>query len=217
MGKGSRKSPNRKTGRRTASGALSRSKAAKQERQEVEDVRSFAEAPQQVVWQARRRQQTAFQEPENSATWRSKQLAPVTKAEVQKHGLDLAGSILGRLVVQGELTKEEMAAGEDYCDRYLRYTALNGLPRPTPRMLRYSAVKGRANTADRIEAAVAVKKAHFRDRRALDQCGEAVRLAVEQASVHDQPAPIKALKIGLNALIECRKGAGDKTREANAS
>jgi hypothetical protein len=201
MGKSNTKSHRRQEGQRTASGALSRSKAARQQRQAAQEMQRFEEAPQQVVWSARRRVLSEFSEPQDAAKWRARYMAPVTKAELKATGLEQAGSVLGRLQVVGDLSKEQMSAGEDYCQRYVDYAVLNGLPKLTAKTSSYSEVRGRINRPERLAAAMAAKDAHLKDQRRLATCSAGVKWAIKRACVLDEEAPLHLIREGLNALL----------------
>ena len=203
MGKGDKRAHNRKSGKRTASGRLSRSTAAVSERQEEERKQEFSQDARQTVYQARYRHRLKFRQPEEQKaadTWRKKVTSPVEKQQVKQHKLDRRGSVLGKWLADGKLTEEQVSAGEDYCQRYVRYAALNGLPRATPAGASYGDVRG-GSRALRIEAAQKAKAAHAVDQAKLRHCRAGVRWAIKRACVLDEAAPLSMVKEGLDALL----------------
>lgn len=187
MGKGDTKAKpgrKRKAGvARTPSGRISR---AAPER--------FEDAPQQVVLQARNRMMQGVMSIERATR-------PVSKAEAER--LSKRGSVLGRMVDDKAITTEMMAAGDDYCQRYIAYASLNGMPRPTPQGPSYGAVRG-GSRPDRIKAAIAAKADHMADQRALTHCSSGVSWAVKCACVMDESAPQHLVREGLMALMQAR-------------
>ena len=203
MGKGDRKAHNRKKGKRTASGQLSRAKGAVAERHEEERREEFSQDARQTVYQARYRHRLEFRQPEKpkeAEAWRNKVTSSVDKQKVKQHKLDSRGSVLGRWLAEGKLTEEQVSAGEDYCHRYVRYAALNGLPRATPAGASYGDVRG-GSRALRIEAAQKAKAAHAADQAKLRHCRAGVRWAIKRACVLDEAAPLSMVKEGLDALL----------------
>ena len=188
----------RKPGKRTATGQLSRSKAAKADRAATEQRTAFEDGPMQTVLKARRRHKATFREPHDPARYRRKDAAPVTRDEAR--ALADQGSVLGRMKAAGHITPEEVAAGADYCQRYITYAALNGLPRPTPQGAAYGEVRG-ASRPERIRAAIAAKAAHDTDQRILRHCSAGVVWAIKRACVLDEAAPPHLVSEGLKALI----------------
>lgn len=190
MGRGDTKAKKRpgrkqKTGvARTATGRISR---AKQE--------AFEDSPQQTVLQARRRAQKGMM-PIDKAT------RPVGKDEATR--LSKRGSVLQRMADDGSITPEMMAAGDDYCERYIAYASLNGMPRPTPQGPAYGAVRG-GTRPERIKAAIAAKAEHMADQRVLTtHCAAGVRWAIKRACVMDEAAPVHLVREGLIALVRGR-------------
>ncbi|MGI3168409.1 hypothetical protein ACRARG_04605 [Pseudooceanicola sp. C21-150M6] len=201
MGKGDRRGGhNRKQGKRTSSGQLSRSATALAENQDREQRTQFEEGPTQTVLKARRMHRTPFKEPKRPEKWREKHDKPVSKQEVREKRLDAVGSVLGRLWADKHITDQQLAAGQDYCERYLRYSSLNGLPRVTPKIANYGEVTG-GSRPDRIKAAIAAKAAHDADQRILRKCSAGTLWAMKRACVADEAAPIHLIREGLQALV----------------
>lgn len=203
---------------RTPSGQISRAK-----------VEPFEEGPQQTVLRARNRMRKPFVEPHCPDDWekpvyeiseigsvskgslrktekravkaRADMLKPVTKADGER--LKRRGSVLGCMVDDKIITAEMQTAGDDYCQRYITYASLNGLPRPTPQGPAYGAVRGGARP-ERIAAAVAAKSDHMADQKALTQCSSGVRWAIKRACVMDEAAPPHLVREGLIALMKAR-------------
>lgn len=174
----------RKTGvARTPSGQISRAAPAR-----------FEDAPQQTVLQARRRALRGVM-PIDKAT------SPVGKDEAVR--LSKLGSVLSRMVDAGTITAEMQAAGDDYCQRYITYASLNGMPRPTPQGPAYGAVRG-STRPDRINAAIAAKADHAVDQKALTQCTSGVLWAIKRVCVMDEAAPPHLVREGLVALMKAR-------------
>lgn len=196
MGKGSKRAHNRKDGKRTASGRLSRSAEATKEAERV----AFEQGPTQTVLQARRRHRRPFTEPSDPDNWRERNAKPVSKAQAKELHLDRLGSVLGRLYDRGEITLEQMLAGDAYGQRYQLYASLNGIPRPTPQGPRYGEVLG-SSRADRIKAAIAAKQDHNRDLLILKHCPAGTAWAIHRACVTDEAAPPHLIRAGLAALI----------------
>ena len=225
MAKGSKKAGNRKAGKRTASGQLSRSKEAVAERAAIAHRETFEEGPMQTVLKARRRHSKEFREPHKPSEWEQpvsiicketgtvtpplyatamhrqiwkRERRPVTKEEAAKL-VDL-GSILGKMKAAGHITAREAAAGSDYCQRYITYAATHGLPRPTPQGPAYGEVRG-ASRPERIKAAIAARSAHEADQRILRHCSAGVTWAIKRACVLEDAAPRHLVKEGLAALV----------------
>ncbi len=171
----------RKAGKRDKNGRLSR---------KVDDVeaRTFQESPAQTVLQARLRHKTG------AAT-----VGPVTKDQVKAHSLDKRGSVLGNLLADRVITASQHAAGEDFCERYTRYAALNGIPRATAQGAAYGEVRG-SNGGDMTQAAIKARKLHMHDMALLACYGKHVRKAVFDACVLDEPVNNDLLRVGLKAL-----------------
>lgn len=203
MGKGDRKAHNRKSGKRTASGRLSRAKDEVARRRAEDRREAFEQDARQTVYKARDRHRREFRQPAPDAAekWREKVTAPVQKPTVKKHRLDKRGSVLGRWLADGKLTEEQVAAGEDYCQRYVEYAALNGLPRVTPTGASYGAVRG-GSRPERLEAARRAKAAHAADQAKLRHCRAGVRWAIKRACVLDERAPLSMVREGLQALLK---------------
>ncbi|MEP2955541.1 MAG: hypothetical protein ABJN39_09390 [Sulfitobacter sp.] len=188
MGKGDAKA--KKVGRkrkqgvaRTENGRISRAKAV-----------PFEESPQQVVLQARRR---ALRGPMPI----DMAMRPVGKDEAVRLGK--RGSVLGCMADDRHITAEMQAAGDDYCQRYMTYAALNGMPRPTPQGPAYGEVRG-GSRPERLRAAQAAKDEHFADQRVLTHCSAGVRWAIKRACVLDEAAPPHLVREGLMALMKAR-------------
>lgn len=201
MGKGDKKAHNRKAGKRTPSGRLSRAKDQVAQRQQDAERQAFEEGPQQTVLKARRRHRQKFREPANPDAWREEQRKPVSKPQAKKQRLDARGSVLGRMWADGQITDQQRAAGDNYCARYLRYAALNGMPRVTPKVGSYGEVTG-GSRAERLDAAMAAKAEHDRDQAILRHCTAGVRWAMKRACVTDEAAPAHLVKEGLQALVD---------------
>lgn len=201
MGKGSKKAHNRKTGARTPTGRLSEAKAAIDARAENERREAFEDGPMQTVLRARRRQRREFRQPDDLKKWWDQESRSVTKEQVKNQALDKRGSVLGRLLADGHMTEQQVAAGEDYCERYTRYAALNGLPRPTPQGPAYGAVRG-GSRPERPDAAMKAKAAHMADQRILSKCSAGVSWAIKRACVTDEAAPLHLIREGLDALVK---------------
>ena len=171
----------RKAGKRDKNGRLSR---------KAEDVeaRAFEESPAQTVLQARLRHKTG------KAT-----TGPVSKDQVKTHGLDKRGSVLGKLAADRIITGSQQQAGEDFCDRYTRYAALNGIPRATAQGAAYGEVRG-LGAGDMTQAAIKARKLHMHDVALLNCYGKHVKQAVFDACVLDQPTNNDLLRVGLKAL-----------------
>ncbi|WP_386681858.1 hypothetical protein [Loktanella sp. R86503] len=184
----------RKAGKRTKSGQLSRAK------DEV-DRRTFEESDTQTVLKARRRHRREFTQPADAEAWRKKDAAPVTKAQATLHKLDARGSILGILWAEGKITAQEREAGQDYCQRYIKYASTNGLPRPTVQGCAYGEVRGNSRP-DNIRAAIAAKEAHRVDQNILRKCSSGVIPAIMRACVREEKAPLHQIKEGLQALVQ---------------
>lgn len=203
MGKGDKRSARRKPGPRTPSGQLSRSKAALAERQEHSQRQAFEEGPQQVVLQARNRKRLPFSQPnteKDAQKWREKATRPVSKDETRQRRLMERGSVLGRLRASGAISEKMATAGEDYCQRYLTYSATNGIPLPTAKVASYGAVRG-GSRPDNIAAALAAKAAHYEDQRILRHCSAGASWAIKRACVLDEEAPLHLVVEGLRALV----------------
>lgn len=168
---------------RTENGRISRAKP-----------QPFEEGPQQVVLQARRRALRGVM-PIDRAT------RPVGKDEAVRLGK--RGSVLGCMADDKHITAEMQAAGDDYCQRYMTYAGLNGMPRPTPQGPAYGEVRG-GSRPERIRAAIAAKAEHFADQRVLTHCSAGVRWAVKRACVLDEAAPPHLVREGLMALMKAR-------------
>lgn len=186
MAKSGKKKPGRKRKQdvaRTPSGRISRAKGV-----------NFEDAPQQVVWQARRRQQHGPM--------------PITKATTsvgpeEAKRLSQRGSVLARMLADGLISKDQLAAGEDYCQRYMRYAALVGLPRHTPQGSSWGEING-LSSPDRTDEAMIAKREHAVDCAALTQCSAGVSLMVQRVCVSDEDGAPNLLKEGLDALIKAR-------------
>lgn len=183
MGKSKRGRKPKQNVERTASGRISRAKPV-----------AFEDGPQQVVLQARRRALRGVM-PIDKAT------RPVGKDEAVRLGK--RGSVLGCMADDKHITAEMQAAGDDYCQRYMAYAALNGMPRPTPQGPAYGEVRG-GSRPDRIKAAMAAKAEHFADQRVLTHCSAGVRWAIKRACVLDEAAPPHLVREGLIALMKAR-------------
>ena len=203
---------------RTPSGQISR---AKPER--------FEDGPQQTVLQARNRMCRPFVEPHDPADWskpvyelsevgavskgpetkaekaarkaRAKMLRPVSKDDAARLGK--RGSVLGCMADDKTITAEMQTVGDDYCQRYITYASLNGMPRPTPQGPAYGAVRG-GTRPERVRAAIAAKADHMADQRVLTQCSAGVRWAMKRACVMDEAAPPHLVREGLMALMKAR-------------
>lgn len=195
MGRGSKKSSQRKEGRRTPSGRLSRSKSAKRASRDRAERQAFEDGPQQTVLQARRRQLRGVKCMEADR-------APVSKDQAHKLRLRDRGSVLGIWMADGKLTRDQVRAGEDYCQRYGRYAQLCGLPKPTAKISSYSDARGGGSRPDRIEAARRAKAEHDHDRNILRHCSpHNVLWAMKRACVLDEVAPLDLVRAGLDALL----------------
>ena len=177
----------RKTGKRTASGQLSRSREARDEHKR----RAFSDDVRQTVWAARLRLKRGV---------RSVRAGIVTKDQVITHQLDHRGSVLGRLWADGKITQQELRAGEEYCARYRAYASLNGLPQPVPVAPAYGAVRG-GTRPERLKAAALAKAEHNTDRAILQACIAGTQWAIRRACVEDIRAPLFLVKLGLEALV----------------
>lgn len=194
---------------REPSGRLSRKK---------EDVatRAFEEGPQQTVLQARRRTNEPFSQPvdtwslderevlksdEACKKWRERMTAPVSKGEASRKGLLERGTVLWSLCADGEITREQAAAGDNFAARYVRYASLNGLPKITPSGSSYGDVRG-GSRPERLEAARLAKADHMIDRRIIMSCSAGAWWAMVRTCVENEPAPIYLLKLALSALVE---------------
>ena len=199
MGRGDRK---RKPGKRTASGRLSRSKTAIAERKASDQKAAFEAGPMQTVLQARNRQLGKFSQPNpnSAAKWRAKATRPVSKEEVKERRLMQRGSVLGRMLADGLISEQMAAAGDDYCQRYISYAAMNGLPRPTPQAMAYGEVRG-GSRAENLRLAAISKAEHLQDQRILRQCRAGVMWAMKRSCVLDEPAPVQLVIEGLRALL----------------
>jgi hypothetical protein len=193
----------RKNGKRTASGQLSRSAEARAEARQAAERVSFEQGPMQTVLQARRRHRRAITVAieSNPQPWRKADATPVSKEQMVRQKLRERGSIIGVMWAEGKLTAQELAAGNDYCQRYLSYASLNGLPRPTPQAPSYGEVRG-GSRPERIRAAIAAKAAHVEDQRILRHCSAGVVPAIMRACVRDEAAPTHQVKEGLAALVK---------------
>ncbi len=189
----------RKKVKRTASGQPSRSAEAKADAVRV----AFEEGPMQVALKARRRHAVTFKEPANAASaskWRKRDARPVSKDEMTAEKLQHRGSVIGRLWADGRITDQQLAAGSDYCERYIRYAALHGLPAPTPQGISYGEVRG-GSRPDRLRAAMEAKRQHDADQNILRKCSAGVIWAIKRACVLDDAAPEHMICEGLQALV----------------
>lgn len=166
---------------------------------EARDAVAFEEGPSQVVLRARRRHRTPYRD-DDAQAYRKKDEKPVTKEQVKTMRLDQRGSVLGRLFADGKISAQELAAGNDYCERYLSYASLNGLPKPTPSAPSYGEVRG-GSRPERIRAAIAAKAAHLSDNHVLRTCTAGVIPAIMRSCVRDESAPTYQIKEGLAALV----------------
>ncbi|WP_422073914.1 hypothetical protein [Tranquillimonas rosea] len=200
MGKGDKNHRNRKAGPREPSGKLSRKPDHVEQRRSEAAAKAFEESEMQTALMARRRHRREFREPVDPKSWREKDAKPVSKQQMKNQQLDKRGSVLGSMWADGDITEEQHAAGLDYCERYISYSALNGLPRPTAQAASYGAVRG-GSRPDRLKAAMAAKADHAEDQRILRQCSAGVTWAIKRACVTDEQAPVKQVREGLQALV----------------
>ena len=127
---------------------------------------------------------------------------PVSKDEAAKRRLMDRGSVLGRLWADGVITAQELAAGNDYCDRFLAYSRLTGLPSPTISSVPLGDARGRGLAPDRPAAAERAREAHYQDQHLLRATGElGVLWSMERACIRDEEAPARLVKLGLAALV----------------
>lgn len=227
MGKGDKSHKRKKAGAREPNGRPSRRKEdVAQRRQDVERA-AFEEGPMQTVLKARRRHSRPFVEPAKRSSaelhiavdeatgrvhapdfdepaakaYRDRDARPVTKAEMEMRKLQHRGSVLGNLWADGKITDAQRAAGMDYCQRYITYAALNGLPRATPQGPSYGAPRG-GTRPERLRAAAAAKAEHMRDQHILRRCTSGVLWAIKRACVTDEAAPLHLILEGLQALVD---------------
>lgn len=126
---------------------------------------------------------------------------PVTKQQMKNMKLLDRGSFLGRLHAEGEITDRELSAGQDYCQRYITYASLNGLPRPTAKGSNIG-VSGGGSRPDRLEAAIRSKAAHMDDMAILRGCSAGVIWAMKRGCITDDEAPVSLVREGLRALVD---------------
>lgn len=187
MGKGSRAKANKAGRKRKATNNRMPSGRINQRRQ------AFEEGPQQVVLSARRRHHRGVRSIDADKR-------PVTKEQAKALRLTDRGSFLGNLMADGKLTAEQVEAGENYCQRYIAYAVLNGLPKITPQIAGYGAVRGMSRV-ERLDAAMAAKAVYSADQSRLRHCSAGVRQAIKRACVLDEPAPVHLVREGLDALL----------------
>jgi hypothetical protein len=107
---------------------------------------------------------------------------------------DDRSSVIGRLLLSGEISQREYNAGKTYADVALLYLETIGAPRP------YGADTAGFSDDDALGAKVAYCEARDALRRAGRRCG----VAVDRVCVYDEPprddAERHALRVGLRAL-----------------
>ena len=184
MGKGDRKKPRP----RTASGQYSRAKGVSGATLDTLERKTFEQDARQTAYQARARRRGLPSD------------GPVTKAQVQRHRLDLGETPLETWLRTGALTAEQVAAAEAYAIRRADFCAAYGLPMGLPTAASYGATRGGSAPLDE-EAAMKAKAALRACERLLNDCGRRVKWAMDEAAIHNRRAPVHLVRAGCDALI----------------
>jgi len=111
----------RKTGKREPNGKLSRRTSERQARRTVDE-----QAAMHVAKEARQR---------------------VFGISVEASGTELAGTVCGRLLLQGSLTQQQMDAAKAFADTYAGYQRAMDSPRP-PKAVEIGGATGRGSLLD---------------------------------------------------------------------
>lgn len=202
MGKGDRKRGRPpKDGPREPNGRIRRAKGARYTADlDTIERATIEQDPRQQVWQTRARHLGHIA------------ADPLNKDTISALRLDMRGSVLGRWLADGKLTPKQVAAGEDYAHRRLRFRALTGLPPETPAAASYGAVRGGGADPD-PEVADRARRAYTDAQAALAMHGPAVRFAMHRACVLDVAAPVHLVRIGCRALIRMSGDEDEDDRE----
>jgi hypothetical protein len=203
MGKGDKNHKRRKTRVRTPSGQPSRAKHVLEAKHADAERQRFEEGAQQVVLQARRRHLGIISDD------------PVTREEAAKLALFDRGNPLGDWLADGYLTRGHIEIAGDYAARHRRYTTLCGLPKPTPGIGAYGAVRGLSGDPD-PDAAVKARRAHMEDQAALLRCSPGVRDQMHRACILMEPATLRWVREGIEALAELHGVDLDKPKKQAA-
>jgi hypothetical protein len=202
MGKGDKNHKRRKTKVRTPSGQPSRAKHVLQAKQADAERQRFEEGAQQVVLQARRRRLGIISDD------------PVTREEAAKLALFDRGNPLGDWLADGYLTRGHIEVAGDYAVRHRRYTRLCGLPKPTPKIGAYKAATGVSCDPDPDpDDAARARRAHMEDQAALRRCSPGVRDQMYRACILMEPATLRWVREGIEALADLHGVELDKPKK----